>query len=735
VKKRKTTSAYTTFILLLLVALSSFSPNPPNGRTGAPGENTCATCHDSPPAGVQGLVSIEDLPTTVMPNTTYTLTVRTTATMGSPSTGGFQLVALDDNDVNMGDLISTSNDTGTNTAGTGREYMEHRGDKNVNNSEEVSWTFDWVAPATGSGKVNMWASAVLANNNGSTNNDRVVLTSTSATFMTNTPPTVSISKIDNTCFGFSDGSATANATGGTPPYSYLWSNNETSQTISNLTAGSFTVTVSDANTLFATASETINDPTELILTSSSSLATCGLCNGSASVSPSGGTGPYTFLWNANLGTTDTLVDLCVGTYQVTVTDANLCSQVEFIFIESPDPMMFNSTSVVNNTCFGACDGMATISVSGGISPYTFQWDANANNQTTATASNLCSGIYSITVTDASDCSLQASVSITDPTELMLTPSSTDATCGLCNGSTTVDPSGGTAPYTFLWDANTGSQTTPTAVNLCSGVYFVTVTDSNLCSGVLTVPVLSPNGLSVNISTVDNTCPGFCNGIATALPSDGTPPYTFQWDANANDQTTATAINLCGGTYSITVTDSDGCVFESQATINPPIPITVSISITQISAIGLCDATITASAMGGTPPYTYQWDTGQSGNMLTDLCPGNYTLTVSDSNCSSNLLIVIDNISGTLNPILNQSVSLFPNPNNGDFIIEMAGKATGQEWQMDVFDLQGKSVIPSQQRQIDRQLAIRLEDLADGIYLLRLQNAAGVVLKKLVINQE
>ncbi len=149
-KKRKTTSAYTSFSLLFIVALLSFSSNPPNARTGAPGEGNCSGCHNSPPAGATGLVSIEDLPATIMPNTTYTLTVRSEATSGSPSTGGFQLVALDDSDINVGDLISISGNTGTNTAGSGREYMESRGDKNITGTD-VAWTFNWVSTTSLSG--------------------------------------------------------------------------------------------------------------------------------------------------------------------------------------------------------------------------------------------------------------------------------------------------------------------------------------------------------------------------------------------------------------------------------------------------------------------------------------------------------------------------------------------------------------------------------------------------------
>ena len=173
--KRKIHSAYASFGLLLILALLSFSSNPPDGNTGAPGDGICSSCHNNPPAGVQGLVLIEDLPAIVDPNTTYSITVRTMATSGSPATGGFQLVALDDNNLNIGDLMSVSGDVGTNTAGNGREYIEQRGDKAFSGSQ-VSWTFNWTAPAAGGGNVNMYASSNLSNNQSNTGGDRIVST-------------------------------------------------------------------------------------------------------------------------------------------------------------------------------------------------------------------------------------------------------------------------------------------------------------------------------------------------------------------------------------------------------------------------------------------------------------------------------------------------------------------------------------------------------------------------------
>ena len=215
----------------------------------------------------------------------------------------------------------------------------------------------------------------------------------------------------------------------------------------------------------------------------------------------------------------------------------------------------------NTNCNGQCNGTATANPSGGIFPYTYLWSLSAGGQTTQTITGLCTGTYTVTVTDAIGSDTTATVTITQPTILaanIVQP--TNVTCnGLCNGSATASASGGTPGYIFLWDPAAAGQTSATASNLCAGNYSVTVTDDNGCTTTQTVTITQPNVLVSGIAPpTDATCDGFCNGSATVSASGGTPGYTFVWNT-VPIQTTASAIGLCAGNYSVTVTDANGCI--------------------------------------------------------------------------------------------------------------------------------------------------------------------------------
>ena len=209
--------------LLSGVLFMSYDSNPPDGYSGAPGDSLCSSCHDTPPAGVDGTISLTGLPSTVSLNTTYNLTLTSTVTLGSPSTAGFQLVALNSTNQNSGNLSENEPDVGTETSG-GREYVEHRGDKNIV-AGTVSWNFQWTSPVTGSGLITMYAASNLTNNNNSDGGDRVISNIFTTTIGSGSNMTVAITNSVNvSCFGGNNGSATALASNGTPPYTYMWSN-------------------------------------------------------------------------------------------------------------------------------------------------------------------------------------------------------------------------------------------------------------------------------------------------------------------------------------------------------------------------------------------------------------------------------------------------------------------------------------------------------------------------------
>jgi len=210
------------------------------------------------------------------------------------------------------------------------------------------------------------------------------------------------------------------------------------------------------------------------------------------------------------------------------------------------------------------DGTATVSTNGGSAPFTYLWDDPAA-QTTATATGLGAGMYSVIITDSSGCSNMESIVITSADSPTLTISGQSATCnGACDGSATVIASGGTPPYTYLWNDPT-AQTTATATGLCAGFPIVSVTDSNGCIVNETIAITEPSALTGTVTNVDTASQGVNNGSATVTVSGGTQPYAYLWDDPAA-QTTATATGLAPGTYTCLVTDGNGCTYTVDAIV-------------------------------------------------------------------------------------------------------------------------------------------------------------------------
>jgi large repetitive protein len=445
------------------------------------------------------------------------------------------------------------------------------------------------------------------------------------------------------CNGNCNGTASVIVTGGTTPYTYAWTpSGGSGSTASNLCAGSYTVTVTDNNGCTATSSITITQPPPIIatITSSTNLTCNGNCNGAATVSASGGTSPYNYSWMPGGSTNLTVTGLCAGTYTVTVTDSHFCMVTVSVTITQPPVLTASISTVMNVTCNGNCNGLATVTAGGGTAPYTYSW--NPVGGSGATASALCAGGYTVTVTDNNGCTATVSVTITQASTLTASiTSSTNVTCnGNCNGTATVSANGGATPYTYAWSPSGGNGAT--ASSLCPGIYFVTVTDNNGCSATATVTITQPQPLTVTIPPGFNlSCNGNCNGTASASVSGGTSPYTYAWSPSGGNGQNAGG--LCAGTYTVTVTDNNGCIATATTTITQPTAITTSITSTiNESCNGNCNGSATISASGGSPPYNYTWSpSGGTNPTATGLCAGTYTLTITDSHfCTDTVSVTI-----------------------------------------------------------------------------------------------
>ena len=430
--------------------------------------------------------------------------------------------------------------------------------------------------------------------------------------------TVVVVKTDATCAS-TNGSATATVTGSSGTLTYKWSTGATTQTINNIGAGTYSVTVTDGSGCSASASATVNAAGALAITVSKTDAACGIANGTATATVTAGTAPFTYKWSNN-ATTATITLLGAGTYLVTVTDANGCTAIGSATVIQTTSFDINIDSR-NVSCAGGNNGQATAMVMGGSAPYTYNW---SNGVTTALNVNLAAGTYRVTVTDASGCTSVKSVTITQPSSITATASSTSTSCGTNNsGTATVVASGGTAPYTYLW--NNGG-TTASISGLAAGSYTVTVTDANFCTATATTAVGGSGSLTVSATGVQSAC-GTNNGSATATVTGGVAPFTYAWSNGGN---TATISNLGVGTYTVTVTDKNGCSGSTSVTSTAASPFALIITANNASCFGNTNGNATALVEGGTAPYSYAWSNGVNSAAITNLAAGTYTVTASDS---------------------------------------------------------------------------------------------------------
>ncbi len=462
------------------------------------------------------------------------------------------------------------------------------------------------------------------------------------TFSINNPSplALSITATSNvSCNGLNDGIATATISGGTTPYTFNWDdpNNSNTNSATNLGAGTYRLTVTDNNGCSLIDSITITEPQILISspTISSNVSCFGANDGSASVNVIGGTSPYTYLWNdVNNTAVSSVNNLTVGSFYVTITDANNCSFIDTVVISQPSPLNLSIITRSNVSCSGLSDGVASSLVTGGTSPYTYQWD-DLSNSTNDSIINLSARTYRLTVTDNNGCTIIDSVSITEPQVLTSsTAISTNISCfGANDGAAIVTATGGTVPYTYLWN-DPNNTTTSNVSNLMAGSYFVTISDANNCSLIDTVLVNQPNPLSLNIITSTNvSCSGLSDGIARSFVNGGTSPYTYLWD-DPNNSAIDSITNLSAGTYKLTVTDNNACNIIDSITITQPLPLISSPTISSnISCFGANDGSASVNPIGGTSPYTFLWNDVNSSttSFLNNLLAGTYFVSITDAN--------------------------------------------------------------------------------------------------------
>ncbi|HMR45755.1 MAG TPA: gliding motility-associated C-terminal domain-containing protein, partial [Bacteroidia bacterium] len=447
------------------------------------------------------------------------------------------------------------------------------------------------------------------------------------TLVVNNTPSIVIS-IDTIihlkCAGQNTGVIKVNVTGGSGPLTYTWTPSQIgTDSIFNLAAGTYKLVVKDTANCRDSINVTINSPTAINSSIYSLPETCGINNGKAWVTVSGGTPGYTFLWN-NSSTNDTISNLTKGTYSVTIKDVNNCSVNKNVLVDSLGGPAITD-SIIHVKCFGENTGAIYITVHGANGPVSYLW--SPGGQITQNITSLTAGTYTVTVTDTNSCSSTKSFIVNQPTGLNISFTSVTEKCNMANGSAIAAVSGGTSPYSYLW--NNGN-TTNNITNLTTGYYTITVTDSNQCTKRDSVFIGHTNGPTItNFSRTLIKCHNDSSGSLTVNVTGGTPFYNYQWSGFPGVNN-ATLQNIPAGVYSVTVTDANGCTVNGTDSLQNPPLITITHTLSNASC-NLNNGIAQISVTGGATPYLYNWSNGVTGVTHVDTLANNfYTVTITDA---------------------------------------------------------------------------------------------------------
>jgi gliding motility-associated-like protein len=555
-----------------------------------------------------------------------------------------RVINCNNNLPNLSGINGTNNFTATACAGATINFNIISSDNDVNQQLTVTWnngingatfttngglqptaTFTWTPNANNIGNTYCFT-ATVSDNSCPLNGSQTYSYCINVIGMSlNTSATAS------TCNNL-NGSASVTVSGGTAPYTYLWSSGSNQSTANNLAAGNYTVTVSDANGCSLSQNVTVpqgSAPANLQL-SMTPVSCNGTNTGSASVVAQGGDAPYTYLWNTG-SNNPTINNLSAGNYTVTVTTATGCTSIGSIQVTQPASAMSYTLNQNHVSCFGANDGSININVSGGTPPYSFVWNITPSPNS-PNINNLPPGNYSVTVYDANSCLIISNIQITEPQPLVLNTNNLQhITCfGGNNGYIQVAASGGTAPYTYSWSNNSNASFIN---NLTAGNYTVTLTDANGCMQNQTYTINQPPQLIANIASVNQiTCFGANDGNANIVVNGGVAPYNISWNTTPvqfGNQVT----NLSAGNYSATITDANLCNTLVNVQITEPLPMQLTASGSTTICPGL-STNLSATASGGTGNYSYTWNNGAGTGQTVTVTPmqtTTYIVTATDSN--------------------------------------------------------------------------------------------------------
>jgi large repetitive protein len=412
---------------------------------------------------------------------------------------------------------------------------------------------------------------------------------------------LAFSGVNPSCHTYTNGIATVTVTGGSGNYAYRWDNGQAGASNYGLPAGNYYVTVTDQTSGWVgTGSTALTHPPQVALTINPVNANCGAFNGNLTTNIIGGTGAFTYKWS-NGATTPSLSGLGSGGngYFLTVTDQQGCSDVDFVHVY-PLPNMIANAQVTQPNC-GATGGgsISNVQVWGNYAPFTYTWPNGVSNQSLTGAS---AGTYTLTLTDANGCTLTQTFDLAQQNNLNLAMEQIDAKCAAQGGLARININSGTPPFQFNWNNGVQAQTNS---GLVSGTYTVTVTDANGCTGVSNATVDVPSAITIDLVDSKGSCGNLKGGELRVVAKGGVEPYNYLWNHQNTQGPSITGVS--SGSYTVTVTDANICTKSDQFAVPLASDVTASIVVSSANCKGGDNGTATVIAMGGTLPYSYQWN--------------------------------------------------------------------------------------------------------------------------------
>lgn len=494
-------------------------------------------------------------------------------------------------------------------------------------------------------------------------------------------PSGSLFSQDNArCFGSRDGTATISVDD--PLITVSWNSNpqQTGLTLSGVSAGVYTATLTDPSGCTASISVVIGQPGPMQLSGSVTPDTCNAGNGTAVVNVlSGGQAPFTYQWDndATDPTAQRATGFSPGNHQVVVTDVNGCTGTLPVVVPFTQNLFSGQVTPTDPACFGETSGSALATGSGGNGVYTYTWSAPIT-ATGSSAPDLAPGTYSVTITDAegSACTTTQSFTINEPGGIKIAfEVDKTTTCRSSDGGATAVPTGGTPPYSYEWQTNP-LQTGATIANLPPDIYFVVVTDANGCEATEKMVIGSQPGPTFTVDVVQKDDCGLGQGIARINLTQGVAPYEVQWWTlpEQPDSNSFLAYNLTQGVFRAVVMDADSCIELKVFEVTGNTPLRVASEATEPEYCRLADGTAQVVFEGGTPPYSYEWTTSpvQTTQTATGLIPGPYEVTVKDDlNCTLSHTVVVDDTPGFTLAVETDDVDCYEE-NNGVAVALVAG---------------------------------------------------------------